>query len=110
MNSMTLISPLPPESIRPAFHKRDQDAAHQFESSLIASFLESLQRTFANLPGESNLPGADEYSYLGTQALAEGITARGGFGISGLIAKYLSAHESKRQEVPNDGPGKSRTP
>jgi Rod binding domain-containing protein len=53
-----------------------------------------MEKTFAALPGDTTLPGADDYNYLGSQALAEGLAARGGFGIAAMIAQHLSAHES----------------
>ncbi len=75
---------------------RGAKAAREFEASLIGSLLESMEKTFATLPGEDTLPGADNYNYLGTQALAEGIAARGGFGIAAMITRHLPAHEGNR--------------
>jgi hypothetical protein len=74
---------------------RGAKAARDFETSLIGSLLESLEKTFATLPGESTVPGADDYNYLGTQALAAGLASRGGFGIATMIAQHLPAHEGK---------------
>ncbi len=48
---------------------RGAKAAREFEASLIASLLESMEKTFASLPGDGTLPGADNYNYLGIQAL-----------------------------------------
>ena len=76
----------PPRSVR---------AARAFEASLVAALLASLEKTFAGVPGESSLAGADDFNYLGTHALAEGIVAHGGFGIANLIARNLQPHESK---------------
>ena len=45
-------------------------AAREFEAQLIGSLLASYEKTFATLPGESNMAGSDNYNYLGTQALA----------------------------------------
>jgi Rod binding domain-containing protein len=75
---------------------RGAKAAREFEASLIGSLLESMEKTFATLPGEDTIPGADNYNYLGTQALAEGIAARGGFGIAAMISRHLPAHEGNR--------------
>ena len=72
---------------------RGAKAAREFEASLIGSLLSSMEKTFANLPGESTLPGTDDYNYLGTQALAQGLAARGGFGIAALISRHLPEHE-----------------
>jgi len=91
-SSIATLSPnlaIPPTSLRGA------KAAREFESSLIASLLESLERTFATVPGEQDIPGADDYNYLGTQALAAGIAAHGGFGIATLISHHLPEHEGK---------------
>jgi hypothetical protein len=73
---------------------RGKDAARKFEASLIASLLESAEKTFAKVPGDSDLPGTDDYNYLGTQALAQGIADRGGFGIRRMIERHLP-HEGK---------------
>jgi Rod binding domain-containing protein len=83
-----LAAPPPPLS-------RGAKAAREFEAQLIASLLESLQKTFATLPGKDSAPGADDYSYLGTQALASALSAAGGFGIAALIAKHLGEHEGR---------------
>jgi len=74
---------------------RGASAAREFEANLIGSLLESMEKTFATLPGESTIPGADDYNYLGTQALAEGLAARGGFGIAAMISRHLPPHEGK---------------
>lgn len=79
----------------PATATRGPKAAREFEASLVASLLESLEKTFASVPGEPGLPGADNYNYLGTKALADGIAAQGGFGIAALISRHLPAHEDK---------------
>lgn len=74
---------------------RGAKAAREFEAYLIGSLLESLEKTFATVPGEDAMPGADDYNYMGTQALAEALAARGGFGIAAMITRHLPAHESK---------------
>ena len=71
-------------------------AAREFEANLIGSLLQSMEKTFAALPGENTMPGEDDYNYLGTQALAEGLAARGGFGIAAMISQHLPAHEGNR--------------
>jgi Rod binding domain-containing protein len=72
---------------------RGAKAAREFEASLISSLLESMEKTFATLPGDSTVPGADDYNHMGTQALAQGLAARGGFGIAAMISRHL--HEGK---------------
>jgi Rod binding domain-containing protein len=76
---------------------RGAKAAREFEASLIASLLESMEKTFASLPGDGTLPGADNYNYLGIQALAGDMAARGGFGIAAMITQHLPEHEGKGQ-------------
>ncbi len=73
---------------------RGPKAAREFEASLIGSLLESMEKTFAALPGENKVSGADDYNYLGTQALAQGLADRGGFGIAAMISRHLP-HEGK---------------
>ena len=80
----------PPRSVR---------AAREFEASLVAALLASLEKSFAAVPGESSLAGSDDYDYLATRALADGIAAQGGFGIATMISRNLAAHESKGQDV-----------
>ena len=95
MSSISSVVPtISPELANPANAPRSLRAAREFEASLIASLLESLEKTFASL-GDSQLAGSDDYNYLGTRALASGIAAHGGFGISALIARSLEAHERK---------------
>jgi Rod binding domain-containing protein len=75
---------------------RGAKAAREFEAQLIASLLQSFEKTFASLPGQTDLPGADDYNVLGTQALASAIAEHGGFGIAKMIVEHLPAsHESK---------------
>jgi len=78
------------ELSRPAVSPRGVKAAREFEATLIASLLESMEKTFATVPGEDQLAGADDYNYMGTHALADGIAARGGFGIAKLLTPHLS--------------------
>ena len=76
---------------------RGAKAARDFEANLIASLLQSLEKTFADVPGNTDLPGADDYNYLGTQTLASAIADHGGFGIAKMILAHLPAeHEGKR--------------
>jgi len=92
MNSIP--ATLPPQLATPAATLKGAKAAREFEANLIASLLESLEKTFATVPGQDSLPGADDYNYLGTQALAAGLAARGGFGIASMISEHLP-HEGK---------------
>jgi Rod binding domain-containing protein len=68
---------------------RGPKAAREFEAQLIGTVLQSLEKTFATVPGEDAMAGEDDYNYLGTQALASAVAAGGGFGIAGMIAEHL---------------------
>lgn len=81
-------APSPGLSI-PLIAPRTARAAQEFEANLIASLLDSMEKTFAAVPGEEALPGADNYNYIGTHALAEIMAAHGGFGIGRMIAAQL---------------------
>lgn len=76
---------------------RGAKAAREFEANLIGSLLQSLEETFAAIPGKTDLPGADNYNFMGTQALAGALADRGGFGIAAMILKHLP-HEGKGQD------------
>ena len=69
--------------------KRMQDSARAFESLLIGKWLESAEQSLATVPGggeDSQEDGSlKQLSALGTQSLAESITANGGFGIAKML-------------------------
>jgi len=88
-SGLSAVAMLPPVAT-PALGKGEK-AARDFEAQLIGSVLESLEKTFAAVPGEDAIPGADDYNYLGTQALASAVAAGGGFGIARLIMEHLGA-------------------
>jgi hypothetical protein len=68
---------------------RGPKAAREFEAQLIGAVLESLEKTFAAIPGRDAMPGEDDFNYLGTQALASAIAAGGGFGIAKMISEHF---------------------
>ncbi|MGD0570053.1 MAG: hypothetical protein ABSA78_16750 [Candidatus Sulfotelmatobacter sp.] len=76
---------------------RGGKAAREFEAQLIGTVLESLEKTFATLPGEDTMAGQDDYNYLGTEALATGLAADGGFGIARLISEHLASEPANSQ-------------
>jgi Rod binding domain-containing protein len=94
-NTASSIASLSPQLSTPAAEPgRGKKAAQDFEAHLIGSLLEALEKTFSSVPGGESTPGADDYNYLGTEALAGALAAKGGFGIAGMISKYMAAHES----------------
>jgi hypothetical protein len=64
-------------------------AAQDFEGVLLESLLEPLEKTFSTLPGKDDLSGADNYHYLGTQALASALAHSGGIGLGALMVRNL---------------------
>jgi Rod binding domain-containing protein len=68
-------------------------AASDFESILVTSWLEKMRDSFS-LEGQSEdaMPGADNMTTLATQAIAQAITARGGFGIAKMLYERLRPH------------------
>jgi Rod binding domain-containing protein len=76
---------------------KGQKAAREFEAQLIGTVLESLEKTFAALPGENAMAGEDDYNYLGTQALATALSAGRGFGIARMIEAHFES--MKPEEV-----------
>ena len=78
---------------------KGQKAAREFEAQLIGTVLESMEKTFAALPGQEEVAGEDDYNYLGTQALSSALVAGGGFG----IARMISEHLQQGTKVANEG-------
>jgi Rod binding domain-containing protein len=72
-------------------------AAREFEAQLIGTVLESLEKTFATLPGQDTMAGQDDYNYMGTEALASALAAGGGFGIAKMITQHLEASQAAHQ-------------
>ena len=68
---------------------KNEKAARDFEAMLLTPLLDSLQKTFAGNSEDANTPGASDYRLMGTEALAQSIAARGGFGIAQLILRHL---------------------
>lgn len=77
-------------------------AAREFESLLLTSLFDSLQKSFAFDP-QDETPGAGDYRLMGTRALAEAVAAGGGIGIAQLILQHL--HAPKGRGDPEQGSG-----
>ncbi len=63
-------------------------AAHEFESILLQSWMEKMNKSFLGTE-ESQDPAHDTVSSLGTQAIATALSARGGIGIASMILRQL---------------------
>jgi Rod binding domain-containing protein len=72
---------------------KGEKAAREFEAQLIGMVLESMEKTFASLPGQDEMAGEDNYNYLGTQALASVVADGGGFGIARMISEHLQTRK-----------------
>jgi Rod binding domain-containing protein len=83
------LSPVPVRAQDSAPAAKIHRAAQDFEALLLGSLLRTLEQTFSAVPGDSRVPGSDDYEYLGTQALASGLAASGGLGIADLIVRNI---------------------
>jgi len=87
-----------------------ESAARQFESILIAKWLEEAENSFAKLPGEENDPaadpGQDQFRSMAQQFLSDSISAAGGLGIAAMIVKHLeqSSQQADNKSVTVTGP------
>lgn len=66
-------------------------AARQFEAILLNQLLGSLERAFSALGKEKTEAGSDHYQFLGLQALASSVAAKGGLGIADMIVRNLKS-------------------
>jgi Rod binding domain-containing protein len=64
-------------------------AAQDFEAVLLQTLLEPLEKSFSTLPGKDDPSGADNYHYLGTQALASALSRSGGVGLAAMMVRNL---------------------
>ena len=110
MNTVPGIVSLPPNLATREVSSRGATAARDFEASLIGSLLESLEKTFAGVPGENPSAGSDDYNYIATRALAQAMADHGGFGIAALISQHLPAYEGKGRLVSSGSEGQAPAP
>lgn len=87
---------------------KGQKAAREFEAQLIGTVLQSMEKTFASVPGQEPMAGEDNYNYMGTQALTSAIVAGGGFGIARMIGKYFERTNgaAENQTTPTHTPAR----
>jgi Rod binding domain-containing protein len=80
-------------------------ASHDFESILVGQWLEQAEKSFATVPGtdpdQQSDTSHDQFQSIACQALAQGLSSKGGFGLAALISRQLKAaviqHESQAQ-------------
>lgn len=74
-------------------HKKMQESARAFESLLIGKWLEAAESSLATVPGGTEEEEGDgsvkQLSQIGTQAMAESISANGGFGIAKMLLSSI---------------------
>lgn len=77
-------------------------AAGEFESMLLTQWLQAAEETFGSTPGtEDEQDGAAlQMRSYAVQALAKGITAAGGIGLSHLVAQALEKGRSDSHDSP----------
>ena len=85
-----------PHAVKPAADPKLVRAANQFESLLLESLIRSLDKGFA-LPGSDQILGSQGFGDLGVQALASGLTAAGGLGISRMVLRNLVKIQANSQ-------------
>jgi Rod binding domain-containing protein len=74
-----------------------EKAARDFEAVLLGSLMDSLQKTFSG-NSEDASAGTSDYGFMGAQALASALAARGGIGIAQLILSHW-----RQTKVPGTG-------
>ena len=76
-----------------------EKSAREFESILVAQWLEAAEKSFATVPGEdpdkkNQDVGQDQFRSIAFHSLADGLTKGRGFGIASMIARHLEAVET----------------
>jgi len=69
-----------------------------------------MQETFSGVSGENKEVGSDDYSDIGTEALAAGLSASGGLGIARMIMKDLTKTEVLSHQAPGAVAGANSPP
>jgi Rod binding domain-containing protein len=77
----SLVADTPPDP-------RSEKAARDFESILLTSLFDALQKSFA-FDARDSAPGAADYRLMATRAMAEAVASGGGIGIARLILRHL---------------------
>jgi len=81
-------------------------SASEFESILLASWLESAEKSFATVPGDDDEETQDscrgQYQGFAVQAVAAAITKSGGLGIAPMIVASLSKSQHSGEGSTDD--------
>ena len=76
-----------------------QDAAHEFEASLMKEMTEHLQGSWTTMDGEEDEGSKSSLSAYATEAVAKAIAASGGFGIARSVLEKLNPLPANSQEM-----------
>jgi len=93
-----------------------EKAAADFESILLAQWLEEAQQAFASAPGsdpdenQDADPGHGQFQSLAIQSLARSLTKSGGIGIAKMIVRQLEDAQNKTEDSAVTGPLHRLTP
>ncbi len=88
--NVSLAAALGPMTTAAPAAAKTEKAARDFESVLLTSLFDSLQKSFA-FDAQDETPGASDYRMMGTRALAQAVADSGGIGIGRLILRHLHA-------------------
>jgi Rod binding domain-containing protein len=81
-------------------------AARDFESILVGQWLEHAEKSFGTVPGtdpdQESDTSHDQFQSIACQALAQGLSSKGGFGIASLISKQLKAAAERQDQEMED--------
>lgn len=87
----------------PADDNKIEKSAKDFESILLASWLQQAEESFGSLPGaddkEDGDPGKDQLQGIAMQSLGSSMTAAGGIGIAKMISEQLHKAANAPAEV-----------
>lgn len=85
-----------------------EKSAKEFESILLAQWLQQAEQSFASVPGgndEQQDPGYDQLQGIAMQSLAKSLTESGGIGLAKMVSKGLYKAAGEHGEDTKDGPG-----
>jgi Rod binding domain-containing protein len=102
MNAVSLVSPVNSTASDASHAVKMVRAARQFEAVLLNSLLGSLQHSFSSIGGKKADSESTNYDYVGMQALASALAARGGIGIADRIVASMRQHENRSSSPPSN--------
>lgn len=87
-------------------------SAREFESILLAQWLQAAETSFATVPGsdpDDSMPGKEQFQGFAMQSVAMAMTKGGGIGIASMIASSLAKSSAKPTEAEPHENGKPVT-